>query len=164
MTKFQTAVLVHLGEMIRQVSFTDPGAHSSNIQVVKHSDAASSAAAILYVIFFHLALQNYAEGDLFEDDGHTFNFEKKNAYIHKKYIFSNNSLSSRSADVNGQFATASWIERVVIMGAARPTSVHLTNADGSKLTLDFEHNAETSVLTIRKPAVNTATDWTISLL
>ncbi|XP_041037951.1 neutral alpha-glucosidase AB-like isoform X1 [Carcharodon carcharias] len=114
-----------------------------------------------YTLYVALNAQNAAEGDLFVDDGHTFNFEKKKEYIHRKFSFINSSLISRSADPNGHYNTAAWIERVLVLGVKRPTSVMVKLSDGTESNLDFEHNAETSVLTIRKPAVNVAADWTL---
>nr|XP_005988915.2 PREDICTED: neutral alpha-glucosidase AB isoform X1 [Latimeria chalumnae] len=116
-----------------------------------------------FTLYVALNAQNFAEGDLFVDDGHTFNFEKKKEYLHRKFTFAENSLMSRCADPQGRFETQSWIERVVILGAAKPASVHIKLPDGNESSLDFEHNAETSVLTIRKPAVNVASDWIIYL-
>ncbi|XP_038643387.1 neutral alpha-glucosidase AB-like isoform X2 [Scyliorhinus canicula] len=114
-----------------------------------------------FTLYVALNTQNAAEGDLFVDDGHTFNFEEKKEYIHRKFTFANNSLTSRSADVSGHYSTVEWIERVLVLGVRRPQSVTVKLSDGTESNLDFEHNTETSVLTIRKPAVNIAADWSL---
>eukprot|EP00061_Rhincodon_typus_P018998 g48417.t1 len=111
-----------------------------------------------YTLYVALNGQNTAQGDLFIDDGHTFNFEKKNEYIYKKFNFVNNSLTS-STDPVGHYKTAAWIERILILGARKPATVTIKLPDGTESNLNFEYNAEISVLTIRKPAVNIAAEW-----
>ncbi|MBN3273748.1 GANAB glucosidase, partial [Polyodon spathula] len=78
-----------------------------------------------YTLYVALSPQNSASGELFVDDGHTFSFETKNQYIHRRFTFANNSLTSSNADPRGEFTSAAWIERVVIMGAQRPSAVQL---------------------------------------
>ncbi|XP_041099334.1 neutral alpha-glucosidase AB isoform X2 [Polyodon spathula] len=48
-----------------------------------------------YTLYVALSPQNSASGELFVDDGHTFSFETKNQYIHRRFTFANNSLTSR---------------------------------------------------------------------
>ncbi|XP_029470724.1 neutral alpha-glucosidase AB isoform X2 [Rhinatrema bivittatum] len=115
-----------------------------------------------FTLYVALSLKGSAVGDLFLDDGHSFNFEKKNQFLHRNFSFFGGVLTSSSVDPRGSFETLAWIERVVILGAGKPTSVSL-KAGGEESSLDFEYAVETSVLTIRKPAVNVAADWSISL-
>uniref|UniRef100_H9GE36 Glucosidase II alpha subunit n=1 Tax=Anolis carolinensis TaxID=28377 RepID=H9GE36_ANOCA len=111
-----------------------------------------------------LCCDGTAQGDLFLDDGHTFNFKTKREYLHQQFNFSGNTLTASSADPKGSFETPAWIERVVILGAGKPAAVFLKEDNGAAETrLDFIHQAETSVLTIRKPGVNIGADWSISL-
>ncbi|MGH0187388.1 UNVERIFIED_CONTAM: hypothetical protein FKN15_024775 [Acipenser sinensis] len=89
-----------------------------------------------YTLYVALSPQNAASGELFVDDGHTFSFETKNQYIHRKFTFANNSLTSSNADPRGEFTSAAWIERVVIMGAQRPSGVKLQGPGGSIKNID----------------------------
>lgn len=114
-----------------------------------------------YTLYVALDAQNAAEGDMFVDDGHTFNFETKNEFLHRQFTFANNVLSSRSATPTGQFRSAAWLERVIILGAPRPSSVTIKLSDGQELPLAFDHQPTPPVLTVRKPAVNVAADWTL---
>uniref|UniRef100_A0A8D2LTN4 Glucosidase II alpha subunit n=1 Tax=Varanus komodoensis TaxID=61221 RepID=A0A8D2LTN4_VARKO len=116
-----------------------------------------------YTLFVALGPQGTAQGDLFLDDGHTFSFETKKQYLHRHFNFSGNVLIASSADPKGTFETEAWIERVVILGAGKPAAVFLQQEGAAETRLDFTHEAETSVLTIRKPAVNIGADWSISL-
>nr|XP_033809671.1 neutral alpha-glucosidase AB isoform X2 [Geotrypetes seraphini] len=116
-----------------------------------------------FTLYVALSSKGSAVGDLFVDDGHSFNFEKKNQFLHRNFSFFNGVLTSSSADLRGNFESPAWIERVVILGIGKPTSVSLKKADGAESALDFEYSVETSVLTIRKPVVNVGIDWSISL-
>ncbi|XP_069501286.1 neutral alpha-glucosidase AB isoform X2 [Ambystoma mexicanum] len=116
-----------------------------------------------FTLYVALSPEGFAEGDLFIDDGHSFNFEKKNEFLHRRFTFSGHVLTSSSADPRGHFDTPAWVERVIILGSAKPTSVSVRLSDGKERPLDFHFDAETSVLTIRKPAVKIAEDWSITL-
>nr|XP_060614241.1 neutral alpha-glucosidase AB isoform X1 [Anolis sagrei ordinatus] len=116
-----------------------------------------------YTLYVALGPQGTAQGNLFLDDGHTFNFKTKGEYLHRHFNFSGNTLTASSADPKGHFETPAWIERVVILGAGKPAAVFLKEDGAAETRLDFIHEAETSVLTIRKPAVNIGADWSISL-
>lgn len=48
--------------------------------------------------FLH-PLQRFAQGELYIDDGHTFNFDKQKQFIHRRLSFANNALSSRSVRI-----------------------------------------------------------------
>ncbi|XP_039402615.1 neutral alpha-glucosidase AB isoform X3 [Mauremys reevesii] len=116
-----------------------------------------------YTLYVALSPQGTAEGDLFIDDGHTYNFESKAQYLHRHFSFASNSLTARSADSKGIFESPAWIERVVILGAGKPAAVFLRQPGMAETRLDFQHEPETSVLTLRKPGVNIGADWSISL-
>ncbi|XP_076800841.1 neutral alpha-glucosidase AB-like isoform X2 [Clavelina lepadiformis] len=112
---------------------------------------------------FHVALdhQGRAEGELFMDDGHTYEY-KNGKYNYKKLVFENKVLSSRSLNSTALWETNSWLERVVIMGISKPSSVQL-ESEGRLTTLGFTFDPNKRLLTIRKPAVKMQKDWTITL-
>ncbi|XP_067293753.1 neutral alpha-glucosidase AB isoform X2 [Pseudorasbora parva] len=116
-----------------------------------------------YSLYVALSSQGSAEGELYIDDFHTFNFEKSKQFVHRLLSFSANTLSSRNLSPDSQFSTGSWIEKIVIIGGSEPSSVTLKNADGTESALEFEYDATHAVLTLRKPAVNAAADWTVLL-
>ncbi|CAM5126904.1 unnamed protein product [Eretmochelys imbricata] len=116
-----------------------------------------------YTLYVALSPQGTAEGDLFIDDGHTYNFEIKAQYLHRHFSFASNTLTARSADSKGIFESPAWIERVVILGAGKPAAVFLRQPGMAETRLDFQHEPETSVLTLRKPGVNIGANWSISL-
>ncbi|XP_061644633.1 neutral alpha-glucosidase AB isoform X1 [Phyllopteryx taeniolatus] len=115
-----------------------------------------------YTVFVALGRQRAAEGELYIDDGHTFNFEKEE-FIHRRLSFANNNLSSVNLAPEAHFPTHTTIERIVILGASQPTKATLMTADGQTSKIDFDFDASMSVLTLRKPGMNAGTDWTVML-
>uniref|UniRef100_A0A673JGU6 Neutral alpha-glucosidase AB n=1 Tax=Sinocyclocheilus rhinocerous TaxID=307959 RepID=A0A673JGU6_9TELE len=116
-----------------------------------------------YTLYAALNSQGSAEGELYIDDFHTFNFEKAKQFVHRHLSFSANTLSSRNLAPDSQFSTASWIEKIVIIGGSQPSSATLKNADDTESALEFEFDSTLAVLTLRKPGVNAAADWTVIL-
>uniref|UniRef100_A0A673L8T6 Neutral alpha-glucosidase AB-like n=1 Tax=Sinocyclocheilus rhinocerous TaxID=307959 RepID=A0A673L8T6_9TELE len=116
-----------------------------------------------YTLYVALSSQGSAEGELYIDDFHTFSFEEAKQFVHRHLSFSANTLSSRNLAPDSQFSTASWIEKIVIFGGSQPSSVTLKNADGTESALEFEFDSTLAVLTLRKPGVNAAADWTVVL-
>uniref|UniRef100_A0A2K5VUQ0 Glucosidase II alpha subunit n=1 Tax=Macaca fascicularis TaxID=9541 RepID=A0A2K5VUQ0_MACFA len=114
-------------------------------------------------LFVALSPQGTAEGELFLDDGHTFNYETRQEFLLRRFLFSGNTLVSSSADPEGHFETPIWIERVVIIGAGKPAAVVLQTKGSPESRLSFQHDPETSVLVLRKPGINVASDWSIHL-
>ncbi|XP_076972096.1 neutral alpha-glucosidase AB isoform X1 [Tamandua tetradactyla] len=114
-------------------------------------------------LFVALSLQGTAQGELYLDDGHTFTYQTHHKFLLRQFSFSGNTLVSSSADLKGHFETPIWIERVVIIGAGKPAAVVLQTKGFPESRLSFQHDPETSVLILRKPGVNVATDWSIHL-
>ncbi|KAM5225478.1 neutral alpha-glucosidase AB isoform 2-T2 [Hipposideros larvatus] len=114
-------------------------------------------------LFVALSPQGTAQGELFLDDGHTFNYQTRHEFLLRRFSFSGNTLVSSSADPKGHFETPIWIERVVIIGAGKPAAVVLQTKGSPESRLSFQHDPETSVLILRKPGVNVASDWSIHL-
>ncbi|XP_057278799.1 neutral alpha-glucosidase AB, partial [Pezoporus wallicus] len=116
-----------------------------------------------FTLYVALSPQGTAEGDLFLDDGKSFEYETKAHFLHRQFTFAGNTLTASSADPRGSFDTPVWLERVVILGAGKPGAVILQPANGSETRLDFQHEAEPPVLTVRKPGVRMGDDWAIVL-
>uniref|UniRef100_A0A8B9KJ20 Neutral alpha-glucosidase AB n=1 Tax=Astyanax mexicanus TaxID=7994 RepID=A0A8B9KJ20_ASTMX len=116
-----------------------------------------------YTLFVALSPQRVAEGELYIDDGHTFNFQTKKEFIHRGLSFVNNVLTSKNLCPESNFSTKSWIEKVLILGASKPSKVTL-KMDGKETSVDFEFDASMSVLTLRKPGMNAGADWAVVLL
>lgn len=115
-----------------------------------------------YTLFVALNLENEAKGVLYIDDGHSFEY-KNGAYVLRNITYSDNQLSSSCGDERGKFATKSWLERVVVMGlATKPNSVTLSAGKATQVLL-FKYEPSNKLLTIRKPGVNMAEDFIITV-
>ena len=113
-----------------------------------------------------------AEGELYMDDGKSFEF-LQGAYIHRRFVFANGKLTSinlaPSSSSKSQFSSKSMIERIILLGyAPGPKNAQIEPANQKvkvelgQLMLEGRHGS--SVVTIRKPAVQVSDDWTIRLL
>lgn len=110
-----------------------------------------------------------AEGILYMDDEITLAHEVSNAFSLRKLSYSRNSqsstLSSTSANPKGIFKPLSTVERVEIAGqTAAPSRVTVTQGSGGQeIELMSFFDATRGVITIKKPDVGMAEDWSITL-
>ncbi|XP_064421172.1 neutral alpha-glucosidase C [Latimeria chalumnae] len=119
---------------------------------------------IPYVLHVALDFKGSAVGELFLDDGHSFDYQAENKFIHKRFSFNNNTLSSSSADRREHFQTSCEVEEVLIMGfEAAPSSVTVQNSGEKEAAVRFNYDAGTSVLTLENLCVNVGTEWTIKI-
>jgi len=114
-----------------------------------------------YTLFVAVDNKGEAEGKLYMDDGHTYDYQS-GKYNYKKFKYSNKQLTSTSIDTNATFETKSWLEKVVLMGVRAPSSVAITY-DSATTPLGYTYDPATRTLTIRKPGVNMQKDWTINV-
>jgi len=116
-----------------------------------------------YTLFAGLNPQRKASGELYMDDGHTYNFQA-GQFNHINYTFAQNVLESTLITPQDSYKTDSWLERVVVMGVSQaPTKITIEQQDGVTKNLGFEFDGNKRVLTIRKPGVNIATNWKITM-
>jgi alpha 1,3-glucosidase len=110
-----------------------------------------------------------AEGVLYMDDEITLAHESNHVFSFRKLSYSRTSntatLSSTSANSKGIYKPLSTVERVEISGqASAPTRVTASQGSGGE-TIDLVSffDASRGVVTIKKPDVGMAEDWTITL-
>uniref|UniRef100_A0A671RCY5 Neutral alpha-glucosidase AB-like n=1 Tax=Sinocyclocheilus anshuiensis TaxID=1608454 RepID=A0A671RCY5_9TELE len=101
-----------------------------------------------YTLYVAPSSQGSAEGELYIDDFHTFSFEVAKQFVHRHLSFSANTLSSRS--VCSLFLYIFFF-------------FFVSFSDGTESALEFEFGSTLAVLTLRKPGVNAAADWTVVL-
>lgn len=116
-----------------------------------------------YTLYVALDSLGKAEGELYIDDGHTFKHETEKQFIHRQLSFSENTLLSSNLSPDSQYSTASWVEKVIILGANKPSSVTLITTDGNESSVEFEFEEDPAVLTLRKPRVNVGDNWSVEL-
>ncbi|KAL5554945.1 hypothetical protein UlMin_037181 [Ulmus minor] len=125
-----------------------------------------------YTLVIALNSSQKAEGELYIDDGKSFAFEQ-GAYIHRRFIFSDGKLTSSNlapaAQGRAQFSTECVIERIILLGhSARPRSALIKPEDKNTEVelgpLLMKPRLGSGLVTIRKPNVPVAGDWSIKLL
>lgn len=110
-----------------------------------------------------------AEGELYIDDGKSFDF-KEGAYIHRQFVFSNGVLKSSNLATTGksQFSSECIVERIILLGGgSRAKSAHVEPGN-RKIEIELGPlwlgSRSPAVVTIRKPGVRIGDDWTIKIL
>lgn len=112
-----------------------------------------------------------AEGELYVDDGKSFEF-LQGAFIHRRFIFSEGQLTSVNiapTAVKSQFNSNCIIERIILLGyrgASKGVMIEPANqkTEIERAPLRLEGGPSPAVVTIRKPGVRIADDWTIKIL
>lgn len=112
-----------------------------------------------------------AEGELYLDDGKSFDF-KQGDYIQRRFVFSNGQLISSNIVPTlavSRFSTDCIIERIILLGHLPGPKIALIepgnqNAEIEMGPLRLGENAGPAAVTIRKPGVRIADDWTIKIL
>jgi len=115
-----------------------------------------------YTLFVALDSKGEASGELYVDDGHSFDYQKGD-YIRRRFSFSNGRLSASTSTLKeaGKLDIDNTIERVVVLGLKNaPSSVTF---EGTDVAVDFDFHAEQNLLVLRKPDVKVVDDWTIAL-
>ncbi|KFP30782.1 Neutral alpha-glucosidase C, partial [Colius striatus] len=112
----------------------------------------------------HVALDTEAcaTGELYLDDGHSFQYLHKKQFLCRKFTFHKNILSSRCRDDSGQFHTPCVVERVIVLGLGhQPTSVTACPKDGKGKEVVFMYDTKTSALTLEHLSLPVDADWEI---
>ncbi|GFY87475.1 glycosyl hydrolases family 31 protein [Actinidia rufa] len=125
-----------------------------------------------YTLVIALNSTQEAEGELYIDDGKSFEFAK-GAYLHRRFVFSNGKLTSSnaapSASGKSQFSSDCVVERIILLGySPGPKSTRIEPAN-QKAEIELgplylRNGRSPTVFTIRKPNVRIADDWMIQVL
>ena len=112
-----------------------------------------------------------AEGELYVDDGKSFEF-LQGASIHRRFVFSKGQLTSVNlAPTSGksQFSSDCIIERIILLGYVGGSKSVSIKPANQKAEIEFgplrlKGGKGPSVATIRKPGVRISDDWTVKVL
>lgn len=120
-----------------------------------------------------------AEGELYTDDGDSFDFEK-GQYIHRKFKLEGSTISSKDAEGRDtkSIKAGEWlknmanvaVDKIIVVGApadwADKKEVQVTGADGKTWTAAVDYTAATksraAFAVIRKVGAAIGDDWTVS--
>nr|AOQ26251.1 AGL2 [Actinidia deliciosa] len=125
-----------------------------------------------YTLVIALNSTQEAEGELYIDDGKSFEFAK-GAYIHRRFVFSNGKLTSSntspSASGKSRFSSDCLIERIILLGYSPGPKSALIEPANQKTEIELgplylRNGRSPTVVTIRKPNVRIADNWTIQVL
>uniref|UniRef100_A0A8C3NCQ4 Glycoside hydrolase family 31 N-terminal domain-containing protein n=1 Tax=Geospiza parvula TaxID=87175 RepID=A0A8C3NCQ4_GEOPR len=122
---------------------------------------------ISYELHVALDAEACAIGELYVDDGHSFQYLHKKQFLYRKFTFHKNILSSSCVDESGQYHTTCVVERAIILGFGKqPTFVTktlLSCSDGKKKEVVFTYDTKTSALTLENLALSVDADWEICI-
>ncbi|KAK9162356.1 hypothetical protein Syun_003258 [Stephania yunnanensis] len=112
-----------------------------------------------------------AEGELYVDDGKSFEFGQ-GAYIHRRFSLKKGQLTSTNIAAPGSgktFSSNCIIDRIILLGLSSGNKSALVEPGNIKLTiepgpLNLHARSSSKALTIRRPNVRIADDWTIKIL
>nr|XP_006130414.1 neutral alpha-glucosidase C isoform X1 [Pelodiscus sinensis]XP_025044103.1 neutral alpha-glucosidase C isoform X1 [Pelodiscus sinensis] len=120
---------------------------------------------ISYELRVALDSKDFAVGELYLDDGHSFHYLQKKQFLHRKFTFHKKVFSSSCADEIGQYHTKCVVERILILGVQKqPTSVNANLQDGKDKEVVFTYDITTSMLTLEKLLLNIGDDWEIHIM
>lgn len=107
--------------------------------------------------------QNKAKGNLYIDDGKSYNYKTKNEFVLVDFDFTNDKLTGHLKSKPG-YECKSWLERVVILGYQKsPKSVKIVSPMDGEVDLKADFVQESKTLTIRRPGVNICADWELNI-
>ncbi|XP_004502983.1 probable glucan 1,3-alpha-glucosidase [Cicer arietinum] len=113
-----------------------------------------------------------AEGELYIDDGSSFGF-LEGAFIHRRFIFANGKLTSvnlaPTSGGNVRHTSDVLIERIILLGHAPGSKNALIEPSNQNVDIELgplwvQRAHSPAFMTIRKPNVRVAEDWTIKIL
>ena len=107
--------------------------------------------------------QHKAKGQLYIDDGKSYNYRTKNQFVLIEFDFAQNKLTGK-LKFEPRYECNSWLERVIIYGFEKtPKSVKIVSplTGEEELKVDWKEN---KVLTIRRPGVNICADWELNII
>jgi alpha 1,3-glucosidase len=116
-----------------------------------------------FTLVVALNSQGEATGELYLDDGETYNFQT-GAFTHRRFTFSSNTLSSVSLHPSSNFPLASElrVERIIIRGLSAPPTKVTKTENGTSEELSFQVDQVGQVI-IRKPWAVISNDWKVEL-
>jgi alpha 1,3-glucosidase len=114
-----------------------------------------------YTLVVALNGNGAADGELYVDDGKSYDYQTKNAYLRRNFRFQGTELTSTSIG-EGTLQLSTPIERVVVLGVKKPQKVTLKQKGKADKNLEFEYLSEPgNKVVIRKPDVAISEDWSI---
>ncbi|XP_065068452.1 neutral alpha-glucosidase AB-like isoform X2 [Rhopilema esculentum] len=111
-----------------------------------------------YTLLVTLNSSMEAYGELYVDDGHSFEY-KNGKYIMMKFQMTGSNFIAWHD--HSSFETKAWIERIVILGVTKPFKSATLMAVNQMKKLDVGYIAQKKIFVIKKPEINIGNDFSI---
>ncbi|XP_065610840.1 neutral alpha-glucosidase C isoform X2 [Cyrtonyx montezumae] len=119
---------------------------------------------ISYELRVALNAEACAVGELYLDDGHSFQYLHKKQFLYRKFTFHKNILSSSCTGESGQYRTTCVVERVIFLGfGQQPSLVTACSKGGKEKEVVFTYDTKTAVLILENLALRVDSDWEICI-
>uniref|UniRef100_A0A8C9HJ39 Glycoside hydrolase family 31 N-terminal domain-containing protein n=1 Tax=Piliocolobus tephrosceles TaxID=591936 RepID=A0A8C9HJ39_9PRIM len=90
-----------------------------------------------------LSTKGSSVGELYLDDGHSFQYLHQKQFLHRKFSFCSSVLINSSADQRGHYPSKCVVEQILVLGLRKEPSFVTTHSSGEKpvhsyLTISFD--------------------------
>ncbi|XP_010623078.1 neutral alpha-glucosidase C isoform X1 [Fukomys damarensis] len=117
-----------------------------------------------YGLRMALSTKGSAVGELYLDDGHSFQYLHQKKFLHRKLLFCSSVLTNSCADERGHFPSKCVVEKILVLGLRKePSSVTTHSSDGKAQPVAFVYCAGTSTLSLEKLSLNIGADWEVHI-
>jgi alpha 1,3-glucosidase len=120
-----------------------------------------------YTLVIVLGKDGTAKGELYVDDGDSFEYEQ-GAYIHRVFQYSNDILESKNIGTKGKLTDKYLksmkdvvVERIIIVGAPASWTGKSSLKGGEELEYHAAEGGKAAWATVKKPGVKIGEDWKI---
>ncbi|VFV23353.1 neutral alpha-glucosidase c-like [Lynx pardinus] len=111
-----------------------------------------------------LSTKGSAVGELYLDDGHSFQYLHQKQFLHRKFSFLSGVLTNSCADKRGHHPSKCVVERVFVLGLKKqPSSVTTHSSDGKEEPVVFTYCTTMSTLSLEKLSLNISVDWEVHI-
>ncbi|KAM6202498.1 neutral alpha-glucosidase C [Rhynchocyon petersi] len=111
-----------------------------------------------------LSSQGSAVGELYLDDGHSFQYSHQKHFLHRKFSFSSGVLTNSCADERGHYPSKCVVEQILVLGLRKqPSFVTTHSSDGKDQRVAFTYSASTSTLSLEKLSLKIGANWEIHI-
>lgn len=92
-----------------------------------------------------LSAQDSAVGELYLDDGHSFQYLHQNQFLHRKFSFCSSVLTNRCADEKGHYPSKGIIEQILILGLKKKPSSVTTHSSGGWILFSLKNRLPSKI-------------------
>ncbi|XP_058149988.1 neutral alpha-glucosidase C isoform X3 [Dasypus novemcinctus] len=111
-----------------------------------------------------LSNEGSAEGELYLDDGHSFQYLHKKQFLHRKFSFCSGVLINSCVSERDHYSSTCVVEQILVIGLRKqPSSVTTHSSDGKEQPVAFKYCAKTSSLSLEQLSLNIGAHWEVRI-